>query len=115
MQPAGQFTTARGEFKDVPQVRWFRLGCRRRFELVSAADLVPWFQMASTIITGVGVMVSIGLGIATIKNNKLQRVAKIRPELMFNIGGQLVSATVAELHSFPGKDPRSSRVHGHAG
>ena len=70
---------------------------------MDAKDLAPWFQIASTIVTGIGVIFSTSLGIATLNNNRRDRLLKIRPNLLFNIGGQAMAATISPLQSFPGK------------
>jgi hypothetical protein len=77
---------------------------------MTAQELVPWFQMASTILTGVGIIVSVSLGIASINNNKRERLLKIRPELLFNIGGQVMAASIVPLRSFPGKSSDDTEV-----
>ncbi len=69
---------------------------------VSPADLVPWFQMASTIIAGLGIVVSVSLGIASLNNNRRDRLAKIQPDLLFNIGGQKMSVTLHSITFMPG-------------
>jgi hypothetical protein len=70
---------------------------------MTAQELVPWFQMASTILTGIAIVVSVSLGIASLNNNKRDRLLKIRPNLLFNIGGQVMAASISPLQSFPGK------------
>jgi hypothetical protein len=77
---------------------------------VSPADLVPWFQMASTVIAGVGIIVSVSLGIASLNNNRRDRVDKVRPNLLFNIGGQQVSATLNKITFIPGLSQDDSDV-----
>jgi hypothetical protein len=72
---------------------------------MSATEIVPWFQMGATIITGIGVMFSIFLGSKTLRNSARDRLEKIRPNLMFNVGGQQIDADLSLLTSFPGKDP----------
>lgn len=72
---------------------------------MTVQDLVPWFQIASTVLTGVGIVVSVSLGIASLNNNRRDRLLKIRPNLLFNIGGQEMAATIAPLESFPGQAP----------
>ena len=69
---------------------------------MTAPELVPWFQMASKILTGVGIIVSVSLGIASLNNNKRDRLLKIRPNLLFNIGGKVMTASVSPFQSFPG-------------
>ena len=75
-------------------------------------ELVPWFQMASTIITGIGVIVSTSLGIATLEKNSQRTSCTNSPDLMFNIGGQAISASLSPLRSFPGKDPEDPEIQG---
>jgi hypothetical protein len=77
---------------------------------MTAQDLVPWFQMASTVLTGVGIIVSVSLGIASLNNNKRDRLLKIRPDLQFNIGGQEMSASIVPFEGFPGKAPDDPEV-----
>jgi hypothetical protein len=77
---------------------------------MTAQELVPWFQMASTVLTGVGIIVSVSLGIASLNNNKRDRLLKIRPDLQFNIGGQEMTASIAPFVSFPGKAPDDPEV-----
>jgi hypothetical protein len=77
---------------------------------VTAQELVPWFQMASTILTGIGVFVSICLGVASLNNNRRDRLLKVRPNLLFNIGGQAMAAAISPLRLFPGKSPNDPDV-----
>jgi hypothetical protein len=77
---------------------------------MTAQEIVPWFQMASTVLTGVGIIVSVSLGIASLNNNKRDRLLKIRPNLLFNIGGQLMTASISPLRSFPGKSSDDPEV-----
>jgi hypothetical protein len=77
---------------------------------MTAQDLVPWFQMASTILTGIGIIVSVSLGIASLNNNKRDRLLKIRPNLLFNIGGQVMAASISPLQSFPGKSSEDPEI-----
>jgi hypothetical protein len=77
---------------------------------MTAQELVPWFQMASTILAGIGIVVSVSLGIASLNNNKRDRLLKIRPDLLFNIGGQVMAASISPLQSFPGKSSDDPEV-----
>jgi hypothetical protein len=77
---------------------------------MTAQDLVPWFQMASTVLTGIGIIVSVSLGIASLNNNKRERLFKIRPDLLFNIGGQVVKGAIAPFETFVGKSPDDPEV-----
>lgn len=76
--------------------------------MTTAADLVPWFQIGATIITGIGVVVSTTIGIVTLKNAHRDRVAKIQPNLLFNLGGNIVRCVLEERETLPGIDPQSS-------
>lgn len=69
---------------------------------MTPTELVPWFQMASTVIAGIGIVVSMILGIASLNNNRRDRLAKIRPDLLFNIGGQQAPATLHPITFIPG-------------
>ncbi len=69
---------------------------------MEAGELVPWFQMASTVISGIGIIVSVCLGIASLNNNRTDRLIKISPNLLFNVGGQEVPATLRPLDHIPG-------------
>lgn len=80
---------------------------------MTAQELVPWFQMASTILTGVGIIVSVSLGIASLNNNKRERIYKIRPDLLFNVGGQLMSASILPFQTLPGRAPNDPEVQSH--
>ena len=77
---------------------------------MTAAELVPWFQMASTMLAGIGIVVSVSLGVASLNNNRRERLFKIRPNLLFNIGGQVMAASVEPFETFAGKDPHDSDV-----
>jgi hypothetical protein len=77
---------------------------------MAATELVPWFQMASTVLTGIGIVISISLGVASLNNNKRDRLLKIRPNLLFNIGGHVMAASIAPLRSFPGKSSDDPEV-----
>jgi len=71
-------------------------------------DFVPWAQVASTLIAAVGIGVSVWLGIASLNNSRKDRLSKIEPNLLFNIGGQEIQATMRKLVAIPGlsqKDP----------
>lgn len=65
-------------------------------------ELVPWAQVASTLIAGIGIAVSVALGIATLNNSRKDRFSKIEPNLLFNIGGQQVKAIIHNLTAIPG-------------
>jgi hypothetical protein len=78
--------------------------------MASATDLVPWFQMGTTVLTGIGVIVSTSLGIVSLQNNRRERIAKIQPNLLFNIGGQEIRASIAPLKDIPGKDPDDPEI-----
>lgn len=71
-------------------------------------DVVPWFQMAATVITGLGVIVSTRLGLINIENNRRDRLAKIQPFLAFDTGGQVIPVQVHDLETIPGRDPSDS-------
>lgn len=77
---------------------------------MTAEQWVPYFQMASTILAAIGIMVSVALGILSLNNNKRDRLLKIRPDLLFNIGGQAMDATISPLQSFPGKSSDDPEV-----
>ena len=82
---------------------------------MTAADLVPWFQMASTVIAGIGIVVSVYIGVSSLNNNRIDRIARIKPDLLFNIGGQEVSATLHPITFIPGltqDDPEVSAFLG---
>ena len=79
---------------------------------MSPTELVPWFQMGSTVLTGIGIIVSVSLGIASLNNNRRDRLAKIRPDLLFNIGGQEVAALTRKLTTVPGIDQNDPEVAG---
>jgi hypothetical protein len=79
---------------------------------MSPTELVPWFQMGSTVLTGIGIIVSVSLGIASLNNNRRDRLAKIRPDLLFNIGGQEVAARLEKLTTVPGLDQNDPGVVG---
>ena len=64
--------------------------------MLLTSDLVPWFQIASTIITGIGVTVSTALGIISLNNYRKDKAKSIRPSLFFNIGGHLLECTLKE-------------------
>ena len=76
--------------------------------MATAAELVPWFQMAATVITGIGVMVSTRIGIVALKNAQRDRVSKIQPNLLFNLGGNVVSCTLEERNNIPGIDQKTA-------
>ncbi|NNH33584.1 hypothetical protein C9413_30630 [Rhizobium sp. SEMIA 4085] len=69
---------------------------------MAVAELVPWFQIASTIIAGIGIITSVSLGIASLNNNRTDRLIKISPNLLFNVGGQELAATLQPLKRIPG-------------
>jgi hypothetical protein len=77
---------------------------------MTVQDLVPWFQIASTILAGIGIVVSVSLGIASLNNNRRERLFKIRPDLLFHVGGQVMRASVARFETFPGKAPYDPEV-----
>jgi hypothetical protein len=66
--------------------------------------------MASTIIAGIGIIVSVSLGLASLQNNYRDRLSKIRPDLLFNIGGQEVPAILQPVTSIPGLNQRDDDV-----
>jgi hypothetical protein len=60
---------------------------------MNAPDLVPWFQIASTVLTGIGIIVSTSLGIISLSNQRRDKIKKIEPNLFFRHGGYLVKCT----------------------
>jgi hypothetical protein len=96
-------------------MRGYRLALQERRILatrMTAEQWVPYFQMASTILAAIGIMFSVSLGVASLKNSKRDRLLKIRPDLLFNIGGQVMDATISPLQSFPGKSSDDPEVQG---
>jgi hypothetical protein len=95
-------------------MRGYRLALQERrifvATVMTAEQLVPYFQMASTIVAAIGIMFSVSLGIASLKNSKRDRLLKVRPDLLFNIGGQVMDATISPLQSFPGKSSDDPQV-----
>lgn len=77
---------------------------------MTAQELVPWFQITSTVLTGIGIVVSVSLGIASLNNNRRDRLLKIRPDLQFNIGGQEMTVFFAPFQNVPGKAPDDPEV-----
>ena len=70
--------------------------------MAPASDLVPWFQMASTVITGIGVIVSTALGISSLNNNRRERQKKIEPNLVFHTGGHEINCQLEKRMILPG-------------
>ena len=77
---------------------------------MNVADIVPWAQIASTLLSALGVGVSIALGIASLNNNRRDRLLKTQPNLAFSVGGQLIRAELRPLDGFPGVNQTDPEV-----
>lgn len=61
-------------------------------------------QVIATILTGVGVVISIWLGIAALREARQQRLQHVQPRMLFDRGGQSIPAEVYRGHAIPGID-----------
>lgn len=75
-------------------------------------DLVPWFQMASTIIAGAGIVASTLIGLSALNGNRRERRDKILPNLLFTPGGETARIALTDEWVFPGRDASDLEVRG---
>ena len=77
---------------------------------MTVLELVPWFQIASTIVAGVGIIVSTALGLQGLYGTKRERELKIKPDLALNTGAQVVNARIGPLTTVHGKAPNDPEL-----
>jgi hypothetical protein len=61
-------------------------------------------QVIATILTGVGVIVSVWIGISTVRETRADRIQSVKPKLLFDRGGQMVQCDLVEANGIPGID-----------
>jgi hypothetical protein len=67
-------------------------------------------QVLSTLLAGIGIIVSMWIGIRTLREVRDDRLHRVRPKLLFNYGGQEVPCELREALGIPGIDFEYART-----
>jgi len=62
-------------------------------------------QVVTTVLTGIGIIVSLWIGVRTLREVRDDRLHRVRPKLLFQRGGQRVTCELKERPGIPGIDP----------
>ena len=62
-------------------------------------------QVISTILTGIGIIISIWIAITTLREMRSERIHRVKPKVLFVKGGQLVLGERVEARGIPGINP----------
>jgi hypothetical protein len=62
-------------------------------------------QVAATVLTGVGIIISTGIGIRTVRELRADRSFRVQPRLLFDRGGEVVRCRLNDEGGIPGIDP----------
>jgi hypothetical protein len=65
-------------------------------------------QVIAVPVTALGIIVSLAIGIGTLRELKAERVHRVRPILRFPNGGQVVPVTLSDSSFLPGFEARSA-------
>jgi len=76
---------------------------------VNWAQIAEISQVALTLITAIGLIISLRLGARTLKHMQEERQQDVRPYLVFDLGGQLVRAKFSDHSGIPGLNPAAIR------
>lgn len=63
-------------------------------------------QVAATVLLGIGIIISLWIGIKTLREVHSDRIHRVYPRLLFNRGGQVVKCKLAEADGIMGIDPK---------
>jgi hypothetical protein len=62
-------------------------------------------QVCATVLSGIGIVVSVVIGIRTLREVQADRLYRVRPKLLFDKGGRRVDCRLEQKIGIPGIDP----------